>query len=257
MRYTSEQKAYILEIASGRYNDDIAELFNKRFGTSVTATQIRSYKKNHKIKSNLARKRKSKQQGLFTDEQAAFVKENVVGLSCQELTDRVNVAFNLQITVKQMNGYKKNRKLNSGFDSRFKKGNIPVNKGTKGMFNVGGNKTSFVKGSQPQNYLEIGSEVTRADGYVAVKIGHPNVWTLKHRMIWEAENGKIPKDCVLLFADQDKSNVTIENLMLVKRANIAIMNRKNLLQNNREGNQTAVIISDVFRTLAKKERRNE
>lgn len=254
MRYTCEQKAYILEIAPGRYNDDIAELFNKKFGTSVTATQIRSYKKNHKIKSNLARKRKSKQQGLFTDEQAAFVKENVVGLSCQELTDRVNAEFDLQITVKQMAGYKKNRKLASGFDATFKKGNVPVNKGTKGMFNKGGNKTSFAKGSQPQNYMKIGSEVTRADGYVAVKIAHPNVWKLKHRLIWEAENGEIPSDSVLLFADQNKSNVTLENLMLVKRANVAIMNRKNLLQSSRESNETAVILSEVFRTLAKKER---
>ena len=48
MRYTQEMRDYIIEIAPGRLNSEIADMFNKKFGTNLSAKTIKSYKDNHK-----------------------------------------------------------------------------------------------------------------------------------------------------------------------------------------------------------------
>ena len=40
MRYTQEMRDYIIEIAPGRLNSEIANMFNKKFGTNLSATRI-------------------------------------------------------------------------------------------------------------------------------------------------------------------------------------------------------------------------
>ncbi|WP_233095997.1 hypothetical protein [Alicyclobacillus sp. SO9] len=113
-RYTQEQTEFIREVAQGRYNTEIAALFNARFGTNVTDGQMKSFKANHQIKSNVLKRRRTEPAGLFTNEQKAFIKDNVKGLSNQKLADLVNKRFGLSITARQMNTWKKNHGLTSG-----------------------------------------------------------------------------------------------------------------------------------------------
>ncbi|MBP2098840.1 hypothetical protein [Enterococcus rivorum] len=89
MKYTEAQKKFIREIAPGRYNDEIAAAFNKKFGLSITPAQIKNYKNNHKIKSGTCRRRKNTG-GIFTLEQQDFIRDNVKNRSNQELTDLLN-----------------------------------------------------------------------------------------------------------------------------------------------------------------------
>ena len=46
---------YILEIASGRLNSEVADMFNKKFGTNLSAKTMKSYKDNHKIISGISK----------------------------------------------------------------------------------------------------------------------------------------------------------------------------------------------------------
>lgn len=257
-RWTDEHKDYIREIAQGRYNSEIVDLFNSRFGTEISEGQIKSFKANHKIKSNVPRKRVTGNEGLFTLEQKEFIRQNVEGRLNQELADLVNEKFGLQITARQMNTYKKNHGLVSGLDFRFPKGSTPANKGTKGLYNVGGNRTSFKKGQRPSNYKPVGYERIDRDGYTLIKVSDEGPWNKrwrhKHKVIWEEKNGPIPKGHVIIFADQNRRNIQLDNLILIKQSQLSVLNRKGLLHNDAELTKTGIIMADIYRKISERKR---
>ena len=80
----------------------------------------------------------------------------------------------------------------------FPKGNQPMNKGrkqTEYMSDVQIEKTKatrFKKGNIPGNHKPVGYERITKDGYIEVKTAEPNVFELKHRLIWAEHNGEIP-----------------------------------------------------------------
>lgn len=253
-RYTKEQIDYVREIAEGRYNEEIAELFNKRFGTNVTSGQMNSLKGNHGIRSNVSRARPGSQPRLFTDEQETFIRENVIGKHNQTLVDLVNEKFNLSITVQQMRTWKKNHGLKSGL--RGSEGMAPPNKGTKGIYNVGGNVTSFKPGQRPSNYKPVGHERVDQDGYILVKVSDEGDWherwRAKHRVVWEEANGPIPEGHVILFADRDKTNLDLDNLLLISNSQLARMNQNDLIKDNPELTKTGLIITDIITKVSER-----
>lgn len=115
-------------------------------------------------------------------------------------------------------------------DGRFKKGSIPVNKGTKGIYNVGGNRTSFKKGHKTHNYRPVGSERITKDGYIKVKVADPNVWKLKHRLVYEEHHGPIPEGMYVAFLDQNPQNLEISNLILITKKESVRLNTNHYLQ---------------------------
>jgi hypothetical protein len=110
-----------------------------------------------------------------------------------------------------------------GKEYRFKKGMKTWNKGIKGY--MGANVTSFKKGHQPKCYLPVGTESEDRDGYVKIKIADPNIWELKHRVIWEERFGSIPDKHAVIFIDGNKRNFDLTNLVLVHRRDLLYFNR--------------------------------
>lgn len=183
----------------------------------------------------------------YTKEQEQFLIDNVKGITLKELTNRFNVKFKLSLSEDAIAGRKNKLNLSSGIKGgQFQKGHIPINKGTKGMFNVGGNKTSFKKGNIPQNHREVGSERINADGYIEIKTKEPNVFELKHRVVYEKINGPIPKDCNVVFADGNKMNLNPDNLVLVSKSEMLIMNKRGLFLKDKELTKTGVAIAKVI-----------
>ena len=161
----------------------------------------------------------------------------------------MNERFGLQLTRQQIKLYKNNHKLvSSGLTGQFEKGHVPINKGTKGMFNVGGNSGSFKKGDIPHNYRPVGSERIDKDGYILVKVrddGPPRKkWRLKSHVIWEQKYGPIPKQHALIFKDGDTLNCTLDNLMLVTKNELMRMNQMKIKRTSAEETQ-------ALHTLAK------
>ncbi|MUV39453.1 hypothetical protein JNUCC1_03331 [Lentibacillus sp. JNUCC-1] len=238
-RYTEAQKEFIKKASPGRYNDEITNLFNQEFGTSLSVCQIRSFKAKHKIKSNVPRNRVKPDSGLFTKEQKEFIKANVKGVLNRELAELVNEKFNLTITAQQMLTYKKNHGLTSGVNTQFKRGQEAWNKGIKGLDLAGenGKKTQFKKGDQPQNYRPVGSErIDSRDGYTLIKVKDEGLyqdrWRHKHVVVWEKENGPVPYGCVIVFADGDKRNIEMSNLLLITRNELVRMNQQELFSSD-------------------------
>jgi hypothetical protein len=155
------------------------------------------------------------------------------------------------------NGLKNERdcRFNKGYEpTQFKKGLTPWNKGKKGV-NFGGKQTQFKAGNLPRNYKPVGTQRTNAGGYVEIKIADPKTWKPKHIIVWEATNGPVPKGNVVLFADGNQQNVTLENLLLISRSKLAVMNRRGLMSGDPELTKTGVVIADIYLKIGERKRK--
>lgn len=194
----------------------------------------------------------------FTEEQIKFIREIASGRYAVEITEMVNKRFNLELKVSQIETCKRNHKIRSGIDSRFQKGMIPANKGKKGYMSPEQYEkckaTMFKKGQVPQNHKPVGSERIDREGYVLVKVAEPNKWRPKHRVLWEKVNGPIPEKHRLIFADGNRQNIALDNLILVSYAQSFIMNQKNLFKNDKELTKAGVAVAKVMDKVNKRKK---
>lgn len=195
-----------------------------------------------------------KKQHKWTDEEKEYLASIVKGSTYEEITKQMNDKFEYNFSKEQIKGMMYRNKLTTGTVGYFKKGSTPWNKGLKGY--MGANKTSFKKGTIPPQYRPVGSERITKDGYIEIKVEDPNKWELKHRVIWEQHNGEIPKGYAVIFADGDKSNLDIDNLLLVSRKQLLFMNRNNLRSENKEFTKVGVNIANVMIKLSEIESKN-
>ena len=198
---------------------------------------------------------------IWSEEEKKYLKEITPGKHYKEIQELMKNKFNLEFTMNQIKGAICRYKLNTGFTGRFQKGDIPFNKGKSQKDYMSAEsiektkKTRFKKGQSPINCRPVGSERITNDGYIEIKIAEPNVWKLKHLVVWEKENGPIPKGHALVFADGDKTNISLDNILLVTRHQLLVMNRNKLIKNNSEATKTGVLIAEVL--IKANERREE
>lgn len=193
----------------------------------------------------------------YPKEIKAFIAENVKGMTAKALAKLVNDKFGTDFTESKMKSYKANYKLKSGLRGYFKKGHIPFNKGMKGL-SQGGKETQFKPGNKPANWVPVGSERVNAYGYVDVKIQDGKLqknWKAKHILLWEEANGPVPKGHALLFADGNKQNVVLENLLLVSRRKLAVLNKQGLISKDPELTKTGAAIADIVLKIGDRKRR--
>lgn len=225
---TDEQDAYLRKIAPGRSNMECTVMINKQFGTSFTREQIHYYKQNHKISSGKKPWEFSKQrEHLLTEEQDRYLRENVKGKTVMELAEMINQEFGTKLTAAQIKTYKKNHGIVSGVNTRFKKGNQPVN---------------------TQN---VGTIKKRDDGYWWCKYYDDKVpsrknWEQIHRHMWEEANGPVPDDCFVIFKDGNRDNLELSNLMLVTKQEALIMSSKQLFKNDKELTEVGANIAKMM-----------
>ena len=195
----------------------------------------------------------------WTDEEKKYLAEVTPGRSHKEITEMMGAKFDQKYTKTQVGAAIKRYKLSTGRTGRFEKGHIPFNKGTKGATSA--NKTSFKKGHTPHTYLPIGSEVVTRDGYRIVKVSDEgkrnDCWRPKHRLIWEKHYGPIPDNYAIVFGDGDKTNLSIENLILVSRAQLSVMNRKKLLQNDTELTKIGANVAELMVAISKAKKKGK
>ena len=243
--YTKEQKEFIAENIVGTRIRDMVEIVNAKFGTKFTVEKMRAFMRNHKLANGLPKHlppgKPSKQ---FPQHIKDFIADNHKGVGPTEMTQVLNNKFGTEYKKSQILSYYKNHNINSGLTGYFDKSHKPWNKGMKGL-DIGGKETQFKKGHVPANYKPIGSERITIDGYTEVKVADPNKWRLKHRVIWEKENGPIPKGHVLLFGDKNQQNFNMDNLILISRNQLARLNQNNLIQTDAELTRTGIIIADL------------
>lgn len=109
-----------------------------------------------------------------------------------------------------------------GAKSRFKKGQTPLNKGKKMSPEVYKKvkRTMFTRGHKPHNTKHDGHISVRRDktgrdyAYIRVREGE---YRLLHRVVWEENNGPIPKGYIVAFKTDNTLDCTPDNLELITR----------------------------------------
>lgn len=187
----------------------------------------------------------------YTPAQIAFIAANVKGRTFAELTEMFNREFGTSLRRNQVASTAGNKNLCNGLSGgQFKKGQVSWNKGRKGIHLSP--ETEFKKGQMPHNNLPVGTETVRVDGYTWVKIAEPNNWKEKHRLLWEAAHGNVPPGHIVTFADGDTQNLSLDNLILITRAQNSVLNHLGLRFNDAELTKTGILIADVKLAAAKR-----
>lgn len=127
---------------------------------------------------------------------------------------------------------------NVGARTRFKKGQVPPNKGLRrpGWGPGRMKETQFRKGERRGRanrvYKPIGTERLSKDGYLERKVNDDLPlqarWRAVHLIEWEKANGPLPKGFAVCFVNGDKTDRRLENLTLVSRADLC---RRNSIHN--------------------------
>lgn len=151
----------------------------------------------------------------YSAEELSFLKENCT-LPIKELMQAFSNKFNRNdVSIVNLNALRKRNGWKTGRTGCYEKGNVPFNKGQKGWYAKGTEKTRFKKGSVPPNYKPVGSVRITVDGYYEMKMAEGmRQWRLLHRVIWERCNGAIPKNHIVIFIDGNTKNINIKNMAL-------------------------------------------
>lgn len=194
-----------------------------------------------------------------TESQAKFIYDNYKGISSKDLTELFNKEFNMNITTEKIKSFKSRNQLKSGLDGRFKKGQKSFNKGLKQTDFMSKEaiektkKTRFKRGNRPCSTKEIGSEYIDKDGYLYIKtkntgprFGKKGMWQQYHNLVWELYHGVIPKESVVIFLDKDKTNFDINNLKLISRSELLILNKNKMLTEHSEVNESVVMLAKLI-----------
>lgn len=91
--------------------------------------------------------------------------------------------------------------------------------------------TEFKKGQKSNKKVEIGTIKERCVKGVKrnfIKIAEPDVWQRYYVYLWEKENGKIPKGCVIHHINKIPNDDRIENLVCLTRSEHMNIHRKDL-----------------------------
>ena len=190
----------------------------------------------------------------YTDEERRFLIEIVPGRSYAEIAEVFNARFSPPITTGQVKSFVSNNKLSTGRTGRFYKGQPSHNKGKYSRYSPA---TEFKKGHVPSNYKPVGSTRLSKDGYIEVKVANSRKWRHLHTIVYEKENGKIPKGHAVIFADGNKQNVVPENLILVTRAELLILNQYKLIGKTKELTETGLFAADLLMKLRERKNKTE
>ncbi len=196
----------------------------------------------------------------WTPERAEWFRGFVPGHTEREISAEHERVFGVPLTESQIGNAKIRLGVRSGtHGGRFEKGHTPANKGRTWDEVMPPESqercraTQFKKGELPPNaHQPLGTERTDRDGYVWVKVAHRKTdprsahdnWVCKHRMAWEQANGRpVPKGCMVVFLDGDRTNFSPDNLALETHAEHAVIARHHIPYHDYESHEVARAIA--------------
>jgi hypothetical protein len=158
----------------------------------------------------------------YTPEEIQFIRDNIPGRSRGEMTELFNRHFGRSLSLNKM-----------------------------GYLIFTHNLSKLMR----KRKMEYGNESKKYDGYIMVKIEGPKIaWVSKCRVVWEKANGPIPEGHAIMFADGNKSNFDLDNLILVSRNELAVMNHLRLVHANKDLTKAGKAVADLIMSIAERER---
>ena len=182
---------------------------------------------------------------VWTADKIAILREFYPGQRTSEVAALIGCAINSVHAKAAQLGIKKTREAiarnareamanpnHPAHRSRFVKGSAPWNKDLR--YQAGGRsvQTQFKAGRVPINWMPIGSERIRSDGYRERKLTDTGIsrrdFVLIHHIVWKEAGRAIPTGHTLVFKDGNKTNFALDNLELISRAELM---RRNSVHN--------------------------
>lgn len=195
---------------------------------------------------------------IFTDDIRQYISKNYKGCRYKDLADKINKAFNTELTEVQVTNFCCRNGFNNGCPrggegTRFVEGHTPWNKDKHIDVHPNFKAHQFKKGNIPSNAKPIGTEIIGKDGYVYIRVecrgitksGRSITFIPKHHFIWEQKYGEIPKGYKLIFLDGNKENFDINNFMLVSDAENLGMTRFDLRSTNPEITKAGALVAKI------------
>lgn len=137
-------------------------------------------------------------------------------------------------------------------DGTFVKGSIPWNKGLH--IDLSNGKGQFKKETIPPQHHEVGYIAHHKDGYSFIKVAEPKKWQLYQRYVWEkAHRTKLSKDQIVIFLDGNKENFDSDNLAVVTRKELMILNHEKMLTADKDLSKTGVLVAKLKMKIKEKE----
>lgn len=232
-KLTSEQVENIKRLYPDHSTDELAEMFGITKGYVYALAHSGGVQKNREFFSRTLSNSRRK----ITDADLEQISRLYPYTPSRDIAIRFGVSVSTINGLSNKHGWKKDpifkletaRSLGHslqdvGKQHRFVKGHSPANKGKSIDEFMGPEQearfraNSFRKGHMPKNHLPVGAEVVMAkDGYVKVKVGEPNRWELKHRLVWIQHHGPIPGGFNIQFRNGDKQDCSIGNLYIISK----------------------------------------
>jgi hypothetical protein len=239
-KYTPEEIQFLEDNVAGRSCAEITDLFNEHFcqrgKEKLLSRQIRNVLIRNKIQTV------RKLQHCFSPSEVRFLEQKTPRRSYVEICNLFNEHFGLALPTNKIENKIKAMGLKTGRDTRFHHGNIGNPHGNADMIK----EWQFQRRNIAWNCLPLGTRKINNFGYVMVKTAKPDIWKKLHIVIWEAAHGPIPEGHVIIFADGNKSNFNIDNLLLVSRRELAIMNRKHLIFPNADATKAGLLMAKII-----------
>ena len=184
-------------------------------------------------------------------EQHEWLEHNAAGRSRPELIELLRTTWGVVMTLKQINSYLKNHHIRTGVCTKFRPGHSGYAPPKGIRFSP---ETEFKSGHRPAGWKPVGSERVSKDGYVEVKVEEPRTWRLKHQVIWEQLHGPRPKGHAIIFVDGDRLNLSPDNLLLVSRHALLVLNQLGLMGKSAEINRSCVITAELIAEIERRQK---
>ncbi|MFD1439055.1 HNH endonuclease [Acinetobacter sp. ANC 4282] len=178
----------------------------------------------------------------YTEEMLMFLRQHKETPRA-ELACKFNEKFGCKLSIDSVKAKCLRMGLKTGRTGCFSPGQKSWNDGLKGY--MGANATSFKKGQKGWNAKPVGFERITKDGYIEVKTAEPNVFELKHRVVWCEVNKEIPKGHALVFKNTLRTDCRIENLMLITRAELARLNQSYIKHSTPETHESCILMAKI------------
>lgn len=222
-KLTEDEKEFIKSYAKGHSRIEITNALNERFQTDVPVYKVDCFLQDNSIATGYCSGHK------YTQEEYEFLKEYVPGHSLKEISIAFNEKFGLHIKTTALERYMHRNNIHTGNTGYFKTNHKPTNK------------------------VPVGTErirKTRKNKYIVVKVAEPDIWELKHLLVYKQAYGAVPEKKVVIFLDGNSLNPQLDNLMEVDKQIHLIMNRNNLPRNSKEETLASIQLAALMAAIS-------
>ena len=267
-RYPPEVHEFVKKWAPQLRDDELADACNMELGTDFTASGMKAFRGNHgyrNYRKQWTSEEYWKYQKRWPQGMYEFIRDNSWGVSSEEMAKIVNEKFGTNFTRQRMKCFRAQNHIKSGVTGWFQRGHSPGNKGKKIDEYMSletcekVRATTFKKGNIPANHLPVGTERITKDKYRIVKVQDEGElwdrWKFVHRLVWEEANGPVPEDCCICFKDGNHLNCDLDNLVLIKRSELATMIKKGYLSEDPDATMAGLAVVKLMRAAKEKRKR--